>query len=132
MFRDVLQSKWFTAVILIVLGFFLVSVIKLEPPLAAVRKELKNLNQKIDEAEKSSLELEKFGDYLKSNAYLERQARLKLNYKKPDEKVVFVYTKTTETQKGQETQKGLGRPKFFENKLIMNLKLWWGYLIDEK
>lgn len=127
MFKDILQSKWFTVVILLVIGFFLVSVIKLEFPLKVVRKELKNLNQKIDEVEKSSLELEKLSDYLKSNAYLERQARLKLNYKKPDEKVIFVYLNpNVKIQNGNvETE------KILDSKLLANLKEWWNYLLGE-
>ncbi|MBI2063680.1 MAG: septum formation initiator family protein [Candidatus Yanofskybacteria bacterium] len=132
MFRDILQSKWFTAVISVVLGFFLISVIKLKPPLAMVGRELGNLNHKIDEAEKNSLELEELSDYLKSNAYLERQARLKLNYKKPDEKVVFVYRKTGETMLLSQTDLSVGQAqKFFESKLMANLKSWWGYLINK-
>ena len=129
MFKEILQLKLFTAVILIVIGFFVISVIKLEPSLSAVRKELKNLNQKIDEAEKSSLELEKLGDYLKSDVYLERQARLKLNYKKPDEKVVFVYD--TEDQNEREMPKYSKKLKIFESNLTLNIKSWWDYLIDE-
>src|SRR3989344_8422760 len=95
MFKDILQSKWFTAVILVMVGFFCISIIKLSPPLIKVGKELKNINQKIDETKEGSLELERLGNYLQSDAYLERQARLQLNYKKPDEKVVYVYRNTS-------------------------------------
>ena len=103
--------------------FFLVSTIKLEPQLVAVRKELKNLNQKIDEVKKSSLELEKLGDYMKSNAYLERQARLKLNYKKPDEKVIFVYQNSNAKVQNNNVKTG----KILDSKLLVNLKEWWKF-----
>ncbi len=91
MFKDILQSKWFTAATLAIVGFFGISIIKLSSPLMLVGKELKNINQKIDETQKSSLELERLGSYLQSDAYMERQARIQLNYKKPDEKVVYIY-----------------------------------------
>lgn len=91
MFRDILESRWFTAAIIAIVGFFSISVIKLSLPIITISKELKNIDQKIDETKKTSLELEKLGSYLQSDAYLERQARIQLNYKKPDERVVYVY-----------------------------------------
>lgn len=125
MFNKILQSGWFTAITVVIVGFLLISLIKIEPALITTHKELKNLDKKIAEVEQSASELERLGDYLKSDAYLERQARLKLNYKKPDERVVYVYQKTTEAQNSQEIRK---KP---ENKLIMNLKSWWGYLVGK-
>ena len=92
---------------------------------------LESISAKINEAEKNFLELEKLGDYLKSDAYMERQARLKLNYKKPDEKVVYIYQKTAETQNEEETQNDLGLNKILENKVIMNLKNWLRYLVSK-
>lgn len=91
MLRDILESRWFTAAIIAIVGFFSISVIKLSLPIITISKELKNIDQKIDETKKTSLELEKLGAYLQSDAYLERQARIQLNYKKPYEKVVYVY-----------------------------------------
>lgn len=76
---------------MIVIGFFLLLIIKLKPSLEAVSQEVNNLDQKIAEAERGMSELQKLGDYFKSTAYLEREARLKLNYKKPGESVAFVY-----------------------------------------
>ncbi|MEK7153960.1 MAG: septum formation initiator family protein, partial [Patescibacteria group bacterium] len=83
MLKSVLQSRWFTFAAVIVIGFFLLLIVKLKPSLETVNQKVNNLDQKIAEAEKSRLELEKLGDYLKNAAYLEQQARLKLNYKKP-------------------------------------------------
>ena len=69
------------------------------------------------------LELEKLGDYMKSNAYLERQARLKLNYKKPDEKVVFVY----QNSNAKVQNKNVETEKILDSKLLVNLKEWWKF-----
>ena len=76
---------------MIVIGFFLLLIIKLKPSLETVSQEVNNLDQKIAETEQDLSELQKLSDYFKSVAYLEREARLKLNYKKPGESVVFVY-----------------------------------------
>jgi len=91
MLKSVLQSRWFTFLAVILIGVFLSLIIRLQPSLETVGKELNNLNQKIAEAEKNNSEMEKLKDYLNNAAYLERQARIKLNYKKPGETAVFVY-----------------------------------------
>lgn len=93
MFKQILQSRWFTFGMIIVVGFLALSVVKILPAVVAVNKEAKNLEQKINETNRNFAELERSKEYLKSPAYLERQARIKLNFKKPDEKVVFVYQK---------------------------------------
>ena len=100
MFNDILHSKWFTIGALIAAGFFVVSFLKIEPALVATNKELNNLDKKIAEVKRSASELERLGGYLNSDAYFERQARLKLNYKKPDERVVYVYQKTPDGRIG--------------------------------
>lgn len=78
---------------IIVIGFLALAVVKILPAVVAVNKEAKNLEQKVNETSQNFSELERSKEYLKSSAYLERQARIKLNFKKPDEKVVFVYQK---------------------------------------
>lgn len=105
-------------------GFLIMSLIKIEPALLTIRKELKNLDKKIAEVRQSTFELERLGSYLKSDAYFERQARLKLNYKKPDEKVVYIYT--TETQNGAEILKKDQTIK----KSLKNWQRWWQYLFE--
>lgn len=127
MFRNILRSGWFTAAAAVVAGFLLISLIKIEPVLVTTRNELKNLDKKIAEVERLASELERLGDYAKSDGYLERQARLKLNYKKPDEKVVYVYN----TQAGLTKEAGGAseNPEVFNSKLILNLKSWWQYLL---
>ncbi len=131
MFNEILHSKWFTVIALIVAGFLVISFLKIEPALVATNKELNNLDKKIAEVKRSASELERLGDYLNSDAYFERQARLKLNYKKPDEKVVYVYQKTQDSS--VEAVNNVVRPsKIFESKYIKNLKSWWEYLADKR
>src|SRR3989344_5703024 len=121
MFKEVLQSRWFTVAALVIGGVFFILIIKLEPAIVLVSKELKNINQKIDEVEKNNLELDKLGDYLGSDAYLERQARLKLNYKKPDENVVYVYAKNRKTN-GAGAENSQETSKILDNKFVENFK----------
>jgi len=128
MFKSILQSRWFTAAAVVLIGFFLISLIKIQPVLTTTQKELRNLDKKIAEAERSASELERLKDYLQSDAYLERQARLKLNYKKPDEKVVYIYTGENGNKTESKIAAGVNSA---ESRLSQNLKLWWGYLAGE-
>ncbi len=125
MIKKILQSPWFTAAALALAGFFLISIIKLEPALVAVNKEAANFNLKIEEARKTAGELDKQKDFLKSDAYLERQARLKLNYKKPDENAVFVYKNQYNQISNDESKKNTapGASK--------NWQKWLNYLLNK-
>ncbi len=57
-----------------------------------------DMERKIDALQKENEKLQRLADYYKSSTYLEKQARLKLNYKAPDEQVVFVYQKQASVQ----------------------------------
>lgn len=123
--KNVLQSRWFTFLAVIVIGFFLLLIIKLKPSLETVSQEVNNLDQKIAEAEQDLSELQKLGDYFKSAAYLEQQARLKLNYKKSGESVVFVY-------KNQHAQSPAQPEDTTKSSLILpNWQKWLNYLLNK-
>ena len=126
MFKSVLQSRWFTILAVIVIGFFLLLIIKLRPSLETVSQEVNNLDQKIAEAEQNLSELQKLGDYFKSVAYLEREARLKLNYKKPGESVVFVY-KNQHIQSPTETNNATK-----SSTILPNWQKWLNYLLNKQ
>jgi cell division protein FtsB len=127
---SVLQSKWFTVLAVVVIGFFSILIVKLRQPLTAVTKELENINQKISEIEKSRLELKRLEDYIKSPSYLERQARLKLNYKKPGESVVFVY-KNQYNQNPASAGQGTN-PAAKPSIVLPNWQKWLDYLLNKK
>ncbi len=110
---------------MIVIGFFLLLIIELKPSLETVSQEVSNLDQKIAEAEKNLSELQKLGDYFKNTAYLEQEARLKLNYKKPGESVVFVY----KNQHAQDPAKPNGTAK--PSTILPNWQKWLNYLLNK-
>ena len=56
-----------------------------------VGREVKNVENKIKEVQKDTDYLNKFSAYFQSSAFLEKEARLKLNYKAQEEEVVFIY-----------------------------------------
>ncbi|HEY4520337.1 MAG TPA: septum formation initiator family protein [Candidatus Paceibacterota bacterium] len=78
--------------------FLLVLVVSLSVALVRVhgnKKELQDnvedLSSKIEDIEKDNQRLESLSAYFASDAFLEKEAREKLNYKSPDEEVAFVY-----------------------------------------
>ena len=98
-----------------------VSLFKMWPKKISINNEVKSLEQRIAETEKSNSEIAKLLDYFKSDNYLEREARERLNYKKPGEEVVFVFRdKEKKTAEEEETKEELSNPR----------KWWkwlWGY-----
>ena len=124
--KSILQSKWFTFAAVVIIGFFLLLIIKLQPSLKTVGQEINNLNQKIAETEKSRSELEKLKDFAKSADYMERQARLKLNYKRPDENAFFVYR-----NQYNQAQASPSPPFQASPGLLANWQKWLKYLFGE-
>ena len=91
MFKNILQSRWLTAGIAILILLLGSAVYRILPVVTVLNKENNNLREKISKINKNIKELEKSKEYYQDPGYLEHEARLRLNYKKPDEKVVFVY-----------------------------------------
>ena len=84
---------------------------------------MKDLKSRIVDLENNNKFLASSSAYFASDAYLERQARLKLNYKLSDEQVAFVY---------KDTSVKIASPsKEFKSKLVEmpNWKKWWYYLL---
>jgi cell division protein FtsB len=85
-----------------------------------VQGEARDLAGRLQALEKENQFLSRSGEYFKSELFLERQARLKLNYKLPGEQVVFVYDAVASSQ-----------PHTFSDELAVmeNYKKWWYFLV---
>ena len=86
-----LNSKWLLLFLIVVIGSMTFSLLTLNARRAEFKKIHSDFSQKVADAENSKNYLEKVAAYLKSPAFLEKEARLKFNYKLPDEEVVFVF-----------------------------------------
>src|SRR3989344_3030189 len=93
MWKTVFQSRLVTIGAVAGIVFFGFTIAKRLPELERARSELARTEQKLLEAEAERIELETSRNSLQSESYLERQARLRLNYKKEGEEVVYVYRK---------------------------------------
>lgn len=116
MLRTVFQSKWVTAIGIFALVLLGTIVVRRLDPLRDAQLEVRQVQEKISEAQQLRETIKKKQEYAYSTSYLERQARLKLNYKKPGEEVVYVYR-----QDSQESPQPIAKPR-------SNLREWLDYL----
>jgi cell division protein FtsB len=86
-----LNSKIFTATAVLVALWLALSSVNLSSQKRIVNREVKGVEAKIKEVQDDTNYFNKFLDYFKTPAFLEREARLKLNYKAQGEEVVFIY-----------------------------------------
>ena|SRR3989344_1569967 len=119
MLQRFLQSKWITVAGLLVLALLVLGSIRRQPASDALQREEDRIKSKTAELREQREEFEDKKAFLQSQAFLEREARLKLNYKKPGEEVVFVYH-TAEDSESEVTPLA---------KSASNLSLWLNYLL---
>ncbi len=123
--RGFFQSKLFTLMALVAIAFLGFSIFRLWPKKTVIDGRLQNLESKIDETKKTNDNLARFLDYFKSQSYLEREAKLKLNVRRPDENVVFIYQDEKENKAKEEKEKGsLGLEG------LTNFEKWLKYLFQ--
>lgn len=115
-----LNSKWFSLLLIVLVGCLVFYLLGLNVRRADFQQAVSDVEQKIQEAEKGKTYLEKFITYFQSPQFLEKQARIKLNYKSPDEEVVFVFR---DPNPKQETT--------IANRLDQapNFQKWWFYVL---
>ena len=125
MFSKLFQSKIFTILVLTVVFFLVLSIVKLWPQKTIIDARLQNLEGKMAETEKSNMDLARLLGYFNSRSYLEREAKLKLNVRRPDENVVFIYKDDKESAINGENSQG-----FSGLEGLTNFEKWLKYLFE--
>ena len=105
----------FTFILLFAAGFLAWLVVKDFPQKREIGKQVSDLKLKIEALEKDEKKQEGMADYLNSESYLEKQARIRLNLKKEGEEAVFVYRK-------DEAENPAGEQNEDENPFLSKLK----------
>src|SRR3990167_5488165 len=82
-----------------------------------IEKQLGDINSQIDNLKKEEERQKGLLEYLNSESYLEKQARLRLNLKKEGEEVVFVYRK----DEGGLASESFEKP---QNPFLLKVKEW--------
>jgi cell division protein FtsB len=91
MIIKILKSKYFSVALILFLFWIGYMIIGASFGSQIIGRKIDDLDKKVGEMEKNNKYLEKIVSYVKTPAFLEREARIKLNYKSPDETLVFVY-----------------------------------------
>ena len=99
-----------------------------------INKEVVKLEEEIDRLKDKNGELDKMIDYLKSDQFIDEQAKLNLNYKKAGEKLVVIKDKEAEAAKINTEAKNIyniqGLNKQIKEKEITNPKRWQYYFFN--
>lgn len=104
MFSVFFKSKLFTVLATVVVFLLAFAFFRVWPQKTEVERQLGNLREKIAETEKSNSGLKKLESYFKSRSYLEKEAKLKLNVRRPDENVIFIFEDPKAGDVQEETQ----------------------------
>ena len=89
--NKILNSKLFTSLAVVIVLWLTISSVNVNLQREKVNREVKNVESKITEVQDDINYLNKFLAYFHTPDFLEKEARLKLNYKDPGEEVVFIY-----------------------------------------
>ncbi|MDP3997467.1 MAG: septum formation initiator family protein [Candidatus Andersenbacteria bacterium] len=96
---NILQPKIVVAVVVVVVLGLLISLAQEMNRRLSVQREVNKLEKQVQDMQKSAAELENLNQYFNTDAYQDRLAREKLNYRAPGEKVVLI---PNEEQKSSE------------------------------
>lgn len=88
--NNIFHSKIFTVLSFVFIVFLGFLIVKNRPLVKSLDGNISSLEEKISEAELKTEELESDFSFFESDTYLERQARLKLNLKKPNEFIAYI------------------------------------------
>ena len=117
------NSKLMTFVLILLIIFLAHSVLNVKNQRDIVAKEIKSLKDTVANLQKINDSLNQSSSYFKSDAFLEKQARLQLNYKLPGEQVAFVYQDATAVKVSS------SEPFNDILKTLPNYKKWFYYLL---
>ncbi|HBO99678.1 MAG: putative membrane protein [Candidatus Uhrbacteria bacterium GW2011_GWF2_41_16] len=133
LFRRLLDVRWFFILNLVVLGFLLLSFGKEFARHYTIQQEIHRLQVQAEELGAHKLEIEQLAQAMQTEAFIEREARLKLGLRKPGEEVVVI-----EEKKETSTPGSIESPLIRDgttpstSTVLANLKKWWYYFFDHQ
>jgi len=135
-FRTVFSKQFLiTLLLLCILAIFVVPLTKNWRQKRAIDQEISELEKQVSEYENKNSSLKKVLDYMKSNEFVEKEARTKLNYKKAGEQVTIIKDLPGDVQSAI-TNSSLfdlppEPPEPHDAKLIGNIEKWIKYLFKK-
>jgi cell division protein FtsB len=98
-------------------------------------KEIQGLKAEMEQLEGKNRQLSDMFEYFKDESYLEQEARLKLNLKRPGEKVVIYSDRASDLSDNNSgasptAPTAFGAPEIKKSEGTDNYWLWWEYFFD--
>lgn len=87
----ILNSKLFSALLILIIFWFGNSLVNLNHQRENIDSKINSYEDKISKVEESNNKLTEFIKNIDNPSFLEREARVKHNYKTADEEVAFIY-----------------------------------------
>jgi cell division protein FtsB len=119
----IFQSKILTGILIVIVAWLGIGVWNVHHQKEETDQQVLNIRTKIENLEKENSTIKKILGYLKNPEYLAREARLRLNYKQPDESVAYIYP---EEKKASPTPV-VKKPE--SQSVLEKIKDWWYHLI---
>lgn len=111
-------AKFFLVLTLIILVYVAITLGRQTYRKYQTEKEVSSLEEQISQIERDNLKLSELLGYFQKESFKEKEARAKLNFKKPGEKVIILAPSEEAPVKEEELQ---------EEEKISNPRKWWGY-----
>lgn len=122
-----LRQRAITIFMLLVFGYLVLGSVKLVIENYRVNQDTKRLETELSQLEQHNLELQSLLAYYRTESYKEKEARARLNFQKPGERLVVVPQPTDEepsiTQPSTETQPPTPPS---------NPRQWWNYFFGPR
>lgn len=120
--RKTIFAKFFLVLTLACLVYVAIALGRQTYRKYKIEKEVSSLEQEISETRQDNLKLSELFEYFQKESFKEREARAKLNFKKPGEKVIIL-TPSDEEPITEENQ--------LEEKEASNAGGWWDYFFKK-
>lgn len=122
--------RFFNSRLFIVIGIFLILLLAFGYGRAyyqgyKVEQDIKKLQDDISSLERKKLESMEVLSYVMSDRFVEEKARMELNLKKPDEKMIIVADETSEVSEVVEPVNSSGQP-------LSNPLKWWYFFTHQE
>lgn len=134
-FKRILSSRIFLFIAAFILIFLLIVLIRETYRKHQLKNEINQLQSNISQLEGDNQKLIDLMDYFKEDSYLEKEARIKLNLKKPGETVVVLSKEVIDgvevVRKGADPEETTKETDVVQEKREMpNYWKWWEYFFS--
>jgi len=125
--KQIFSSKILLIVSLIILIFFSTNLVKEIINRRDLKKDVRSLEEEINRLESRNNELSQLIGYFESLDFVEKEARTKLNLRKPGEKIIIVGDEESEVNTVQPIEQDISNYITNEIVSLSNPERWWNY-----